>query len=1002
MKKSITEFIKLDKKLILKCILAGIAAGFFPILSEMGWIYIIALIVGIMFAAFLIYKYHWLNILNIFLISIVRFEPAPFDILCVLLFVFGLVGEHLNFSKLKDNKDVVLSFIAFIIVNFMQLIYINDKIISIKYFLITLYLVVFCMYTAMYVSNDRIRKLLIAYIASSTFTSILGILGYLGVFQSLLMYDQYRVMALFKDPNVMGPFLVPSILILVDDIGKKQLIRSSIWVHAFVIAVNIIGLIVTFSRGAWVNYGVCIILYFALKFKRMGLKKKNYKRVLIYTATIVVLVFVVWNFAVGDEFKYFTYQRMSLQSYDTERFAAHSTGLMLVDSNIIGYGPGQFEYTLTKYVRMTISAHNLYIRLLTENGVVGFTLFMLGIAIIFFKLINDFRTKKSYYMLSPELLISILSGIMVNSLVVDTLHWRHFWFFLGIIISNFELEDAGNVNIKMLNSWEEVFQYKNIWDDILRETDNSIVFITFEWLYMWWQYHGFKKKLFILMLSKDDEIIGFCPLMKVPKKGYEEIRFIGGDEASYMDFVIREAYKNDTIEWSLDYLMGLNGRFIINLHGLSETLESCSIIERYLSSRSLSYSKTSLERYYINIDGQNFNKYLKERFGRGSIQTMGRKERRLKRLGKVSFKTLSPKTVTPPIIENIFDIHDKRWQRKIGSSKFSKGVTREFFKSLVLADDLPFKTIINTIDVGDKPISFIYGFEYNNRYMFYRIAHDDNFDIFSPGEMVLKEKIRESFEKGLNVFDFGLGYEKYKTAWATHKRNIVNYIFPGGNAYSKLLYNTLKLKSNVRRSLRNNPIIYNFVKYKLGKIKFWLYPENTKKAIIRLIQYFKNGLIKVLTYMYWKHSYYIAYKQLNYLNKEKQNILTKEASIQDLEVLLDVTRLKSREIIRRFLEGDKCILIFTDQGIFCLWFNSSSINIEEIGYSEQLNSNSAFLYDYYTNKKRMKLNIDILHCALEYLSRQNYEKCYLAVKENDHYYVKLLKDNEFVMLKRIA
>ena len=139
------------------------------------------------------------------------------------------------------------------------------------------------------------------------------------------------------------------------------------------------------------------------------------------------------------------------------------------------------------------------------------------------------------------------------------------------------------------------------------------------------------------MLSKDEEIIGFCPLIKVPRKGYEEIRFIGEDEASYMDFVIKRPYKNEAIERILDYLIGLNGRFIIIIHGIFETSDSCKIVERSLKNKRCNYLKTSLDNYYISIDSQNFDDYFNKRFEHNSIRRKRNKQARLNKLGEVSF-----------------------------------------------------------------------------------------------------------------------------------------------------------------------------------------------------------------------------------------------------------------------------------------------------------------------------------------------------------------------------
>ena len=39
---------------------------------------------------------------------------------------------------------------------------------------------------------------------------------------------------------------------------------------------------------------------------------------------------------------------------------------------MFGYGPGQYELLVLKKMGMKLSAHNLYIRLMLENGILAF------------------------------------------------------------------------------------------------------------------------------------------------------------------------------------------------------------------------------------------------------------------------------------------------------------------------------------------------------------------------------------------------------------------------------------------------------------------------------------------------------------------------------------------------------------------------------------------------------------------------------------------------------
>lgn len=89
-----------------------------------------------------------------------------------------------------------------------------------------------------------------------------------------------------------------------------------------------------------------------------------------------------------------------------------------------GTGGGSFEYFSPKGV----SAHNTYLRMLFEHGLLGLTAFMVGILSPLFHFIR--RHGKTSTGIA---LFASLMGLLVHGLVIDTLHMRHLWLLLGLL-----------------------------------------------------------------------------------------------------------------------------------------------------------------------------------------------------------------------------------------------------------------------------------------------------------------------------------------------------------------------------------------------------------------------------------------------------------------------------------------------------------------------------------------------------------------------------------------
>jgi O-antigen ligase len=123
----------------------------------------------------------------------------------------------------------------------------------------------------------------------------------------------------------------------------------------------------------------------------------------------------------------FLEQRARLQTYDTQRFGAQRTGIELAAQHPAGIGPGQFELV------SPVSAHSSYVRALAEQGILGLAIVAaLFLATLIFAGTNAIAGRDTYGIGSAALLAAWV-GLLVNSFVVDTLHWRHLWFVAALI-----------------------------------------------------------------------------------------------------------------------------------------------------------------------------------------------------------------------------------------------------------------------------------------------------------------------------------------------------------------------------------------------------------------------------------------------------------------------------------------------------------------------------------------------------------------------------------------
>jgi hypothetical protein len=361
--------------------------------------------------------------IGIFLLAAVRFEPAPTDLLFAVLIAVGLATGRIDFRRFPSGAALLVG--AFLTLNLVSAVDVVDPTRAAAFFSITLYVAVFGLWLTTYVTSVRTARLVIrAYIAAAVASALLSVLALLLHFPGSDLFTRIgRAEGLFKDPNVFGPFLVPAALILLEEILAPRLLsgrRATKLIEFFVLG---LGVLFSYSRAAWLNLGVgVLVVLVVIALRRGGGRKaaRAFAVVLVAAAAKTAVVAFTGSLNVLD-------QRASLQSYDASRVGAQSESIHWAEQYPFGIGPGQFE----KYAG--ISVHSTYARALGEEGLPGLLVILALMLTTFGWAGRNAIAGRSTYGIGSAALLGAWCGILINSVFVDTLHWRHLWAVAALI-----------------------------------------------------------------------------------------------------------------------------------------------------------------------------------------------------------------------------------------------------------------------------------------------------------------------------------------------------------------------------------------------------------------------------------------------------------------------------------------------------------------------------------------------------------------------------------------
>jgi hypothetical protein len=279
-------------------------------------------------------------------------------------------------------------------------------------------------------TETRLNALARGCVIAGVIASLAAIIGYSRVISSLnellLLYDRSR--GTFKDPNVLGAFLVfPTLLALQPIISGKfrEAIKGVVLLGLFVPAI-----LLSFSRAAWGQVVYCSLLVLALTFVTTRSSSHRLRLVLLGVAGVVVLAGFIGGLlsidAVADLFK----QRASFeQSYDVGeqgRFARHALGAIMALDKPIGIGPLQFHNYFPE------DTHNSFLNAFMSGGWLAGVFYP---ALVALTLVFGFRMVfvRTPWQQTAIVVFAGYFGVATESFIIDTDHWRHTFLLIGVM-----------------------------------------------------------------------------------------------------------------------------------------------------------------------------------------------------------------------------------------------------------------------------------------------------------------------------------------------------------------------------------------------------------------------------------------------------------------------------------------------------------------------------------------------------------------------------------------
>lgn len=331
--------------------------------------------------------------------------------------------------------------------------------------------------------------------------------------------------------------------------------------------------------------------------------------------------------------------------------------------------------------------------------------------------------------------------------------------------------------IETITDREGFLRLRNDWSSLLPRCAASSVFLTWEWLFTWWNHLGADRQPRILAVRRDGRLIAIAPFAIRPPSlsrlvPFRAVEFLGSGTvgSDYLDLIVgpgEEAGAVSEIGSRLER-MGLP----VELPQMRLDGSAGRLMSQRMASRgwSLVNGPTSVCPF-IPLAGRDWSEYVAT-LGSAHRANLHRRLRGLNRIGEVRFEPVRSDAERRQALSRLIFLHNLRWSARGGSDAFDTPEKLAFHQEFSrLAMDNGWLRLL-VLKVGGAEVAFFYGFRFDGVFSFYQSAFDPAWSSHSVGLVAMGLAIRTAIEEGAAEFDLLHGDERYKYHWAGEERSI--------------------------------------------------------------------------------------------------------------------------------------------------------------------------------------------------------------------------------------
>lgn len=338
--------------------------------------------------------------------------------------------------------------------------------------------------------------------------------------------------------------------------------------------------------------------------------------------------------------------------------------------------------------------------------------------------------------------------------------------------------------LRLIKSNDEFRQLEQVWDNLLSQSPADNYFLSWEWLWNWWQaFARPEDRLAILLIGDGSEVIGIAPFYTRKRlyRGIYPVRrlmFLGTQDSGPGD--VCSDYMNIIYRKDEEELVGIIFKTLIR-HDICEEVFLAKM-DNSSSTFNLFQDHARRNRFLTMIANEYVSPYIRlplswDDYLAGLSQSTRYKIRRERRkLDKLDF-TVSKAENAGDLMEyygELVRLHEKRWDSKGIKGAFSNEQFDRFHRGVMPVMLHRGRLELNLLSENGDTKAVIYNIVYKNKIYFYQSGVDTSENKTAFGYALHAHCIEEAIKSGISEYDFlpKGGNDNYKDHFANLRRTV--------------------------------------------------------------------------------------------------------------------------------------------------------------------------------------------------------------------------------------